>query len=177
MGAMVDYRSWRIALSLAHVAIGLHHRLVAVSQALGPPVHPREGLATNTLAIGCRGTGEHEQIMLGHATDTRSQPHPPRTSCRHRPSARWPVLRSEGGAALRRRACDRRSARPSSVGPPCHPSGIAHPPAARARPRDGQPVRASGDHRTPRFRRNSAARSGSATASCACRSASRTPMT
>src|SRR5271167_5149525 len=108
MGAMVDYRGWRIALSLAHVAIGLHHRLVAVSQALGPPVHPREGLATDTLAIGCCSPGEHDQIMLGHATDTRTRPYSPRTSCLHRPTARCPVPPSEGGAAFTRRACDRR---------------------------------------------------------------------
>src|SRR5271169_4687614 len=51
---MVDYRGWRIALPRADVAIGLRHRLVAVSQALGPPAHPRQGLAA----------GEHARNRL-----------------------------------------------------------------------------------------------------------------
>ena len=43
---MVDYRGWRIALTVAHFAIGLRPRLVAPPQALGAPIRPREGLAT-----------------------------------------------------------------------------------------------------------------------------------
>jgi cystathionine gamma-lyase len=41
------------------------------------------------------------QIVLGHATDTHSQPFPPRTSSRNRPVAQCTVRRSEGDAAMR----------------------------------------------------------------------------
>jgi len=82
---MVDYQGRRIALSLAYVAIGLRLRLAAVSNALGPPAHPREGLAAvEHVTIGCRGPGKGERGVLGHGTDPRSQPHPPRSSFRDR---------------------------------------------------------------------------------------------
>src|SRR6516164_2077262 len=103
---MVDYLGWRIALPLADVAIGLRHRLVAVSQALVPPAPPRATsggrrrppLAAAVLASTSRVCSATPQIPVPN----HSQPHPPRTSCRDRPAARCPVRRSKGDVGMRR---------------------------------------------------------------------------
>ena len=101
---MVDYLGWRIALPLADVAIGLRHRLVAVSQALGPPAPPRGRLAAGE-------DGRHWLLRSWRARAECARPRhrylfPTASSSYTLPGSTGgpmgPVRRSKGDAGMRR---------------------------------------------------------------------------